>query len=194
MNRRQVLQYTAWITGASVSAPLAGAILSGCSRAPQEEVVGASQNSMPMLHFFSPDQFKKVTILADAILPKTDSPSASDVGVPETVDTMIGQVFDADYHRTFKAGWHQLSEFLARQDFWQAAPAAQAEALRSLELSEEPDHVELQASYLELKQQVVAYYLTSEEIGENYLNYLPIPGKYDPCISIEDVNNQAWAI
>lgn len=159
-----------------------------------EKAIGASQSSLPMLHFFAPDQFKQVTILADAILPQTDSPSASDVGVPETMDTMIGKVFDADYQRTFKAGWHQLVDFLAPHDFWQAAPAAQAETLRNLELSQDPGHLELQESYLELKQQVVAYYLTSEEVGENYLNYLPIPGKYEPCISVEDVNNQAWAI
>jgi len=50
------------------------------------------------------------------------------------------------------------------------------------------------AALLDIKQQAVAYYLSTKEIATNYLNYLPIPGEYEPCISLESVNGKVWAI
>ena len=34
MNRREILQYTAWATGAAVGAPLLSVVLSGCQTEP----------------------------------------------------------------------------------------------------------------------------------------------------------------
>lgn len=192
MNRRQVLQYTAWFTGASVSAPLAGAILSGCSREAQNPPPGSGE--LPVLHFFAPEPFQRLRAVTDAILPRTDSPSASDVGVDATIDRMIGQVFDDGYRDTFRAGWEQLEVYLEQQEFLSAESAEQANVLRALELGDDQRFDRARAVYLDLKQQTIAYYLTTEEVAENHLNYLPIPGDYEPCISIDDVNNKAWAI
>jgi len=194
MNRRQILQYTAWLTGASVSAPLAGALLSGCSRSPENGGAASGlSEELPELHFFAPEPFRRVMALADAILPRTDSPSASDVGVPATVDSMIGLIFDDDYRSDFRASWEELESYLEQHDFLASDQAEQANILRRLELLDDDRMANAQAVYLDFKQQVIAYYLTTEEIGENYLNYLPIPGDYDPCISVDDVDNRAWA-
>ncbi len=195
MNRREILRYTAWITGAAVSAPLAGAILSGCSEASSNAQSG-SENApkLPVLHYFSPDKFLLLTLLADTILPRTDSPSASDVQVPATVDSMIGQVFDEDYRAVFKLHWLQLENHLRAQNFSELDSEVQTQLLRALELGQSEDLASARTCFTDLKQQVVAYYLTKEEIGTKYLNYLPIPGKYQPCISLEEVDNRAWAI
>ncbi len=40
----------------------------------------------------------------------------------------------------------------------------------------------------------IILYLSTEEIGLNFLNYLPIPGPYESCISLEEVNGKAWAL
>ena len=65
--------------------------------------------------------------------------------------------------------------------------------LSDLELSQNDDVANAKMAFKELKQQVIAYYLNTEEVGTEFLNYLPIPGEYQPCISVEDVNNKAWA-
>lgn len=197
MNRREVLRYTAWITGSAISASLASAILSGCSERPAEQTQAKKTNISPnttLLHFFTPEQFTLVGLLADSILPRTDSPSATDVNVHITLDSMLGQVFDSNYQAAFKSGWLALEKYLSQQKFLQIEPAAQIEILQSLELSQSAATASEKKTLVEFKQQVIAFYLTTEEIGKNFLNYLPIPGVFKPCIPVDEVNNKAWAL
>lgn len=197
MNRREILRYTAWITGSAVSASLASAILSGCSEQPaeQNQATGASNSaSSSLLHFFTPEQFTLVGLLADTILPRTDSPSATDVKVHITLDSMLGQVFDSDYKAAFKKDWLALENYLTQQQLLQLESPAQLEALRSLELGQDEHLASAKKAWVEFKQQVIAYYLTTEQVAKNFLNYLPIPGFYKPCISVDEVNNKAWAL
>lgn len=187
MNRRQMLKYTAFITGGAISAPFATAFLSSCSKPAQ---VGTASD----LHFFNPDQFKWITLLADTILPRTDSPSATDVNVHYIIDSMLGLVFEEEYKNDFMKQWVELENYLNRQNFLQLEPSMREKMLSELELGQENELSEVRQVFKEIKQQTIAYYLTTEEIGENYLNYNPIPGEYKPCISVEDVNHKAWAI
>lgn len=197
MNRREVLRYTAWITGSAISASLASAILSGCSEQSAEQNQAKGTDISPnasLLHFFTPEQFTLVGLLADTILPRTDSPSATDVKVHITLDSMLGQVFDSNYQTAFKIDWLALESYLGQQQFLQLEPTAQVEVLRSLELNQNDNVASAKKTLIEFKQQVIAYYLTTEDIGKNFLNYLPIPGFYKPCISVDEVNNKAWAL
>ncbi len=190
LNRRDVLRYTAWLTGAAVSAPLASAILSGCSESPRE----ATEVAQATLHYFSPEQFQRLTQVVDALLPRTDSPSASDVGVPSTMDAMLGLVFPEVHLARFGPQWQALQHYLDSVNFAGLNLRQQAEALVALELSDDEALAGARSGLLEIKQQAVAYYLTTEVVARNHLNYLPIPGTYRPCISVDDVNNTAWAI
>lgn len=183
MNRRDMLKYTALLTGAAVSGPFATVFLSGCTR----------QTTNTELLFFETDQFDLLTQIADTILPRTDSPSASDVNVPETVDSMLGLVFDDEFKTIFKNQWSELESFLSDQNFQQINQSERVSLLSDLELSQNDDVANAKQAFKELKQQVIAYYLNTEEIGTEFLNYLPIPGEYQPCISVQDVNNKAWA-
>lgn len=196
MNRRDILRYTALITGSAVSTSLAGAVLSGCSDTSPEKQPGPSSSAAEgrTLHYFSPEQFALLTLVADTVLPRTESPSASDVEVPATTDSMLGNVFDEEAREAFKAGWSALEAYLQRGNFSQGEAGEREALLVELEGSEAPELTAARAGYLEVKQQIIAYYLTSETIGENYLNYLPIPGRYEPCIPVDDVDNKAWAV
>ncbi len=184
MNRREMLKYTALLTGGAVSTSFASVFLSGCSR-PED---------VSELHFFDPDQFELVALLADTILPRTDSPSATDVNVHYTIDSMIGLVFDIDFKNNFREQWAELERHLAGHNFRQLDQPDQVELLRELELNRNSETENARLAYMELKQQTIAYYLTTEEIGKEHLNYLPVPGDYEPCISVDDVDNRAWAI
>ncbi|CAN5362559.1 hypothetical protein BH23BAC3_BH23BAC3_13880 [soil metagenome] len=185
MNRREMLKYTALLTGGAVSTSFATIFLSGCSRVTAE---------VSELHFFDLDDFELVSRLADTILPRTDTPSATDVNVHYTIDNMIGLVFDMDFKSNFKNQWDELETHLSDQNFLQLEQSEQVELLRNLELNLNSVTENAWQAYMELKQQVIAYYLTTEEIGKEHLNYLPIPVEYKPCISVDDVENRAWAI
>jgi hypothetical protein len=196
MNRRQILQYTAWITGSAVSASFAGVFLTGCTEAPPAQKLqnnAAATAGLPILHFFTPEQFLLAGLIADTILPRTDSPSATDVNAHVTMDSMLGQVFNPQAQASFKKDWLALQDLLQQHDFTQKDHPAQVELLQSLELSDDAAQASARNSLLQVKQQLIAYYLSTEEIGKNFLNYLPIPGTYEPCISVDDVNNTAWA-
>lgn len=197
MNRRQILEYTAWLTGAAVSAPLASALLTGCSDQVQQATSSAqasSQAALPLLHFFAPEQFKLLTQLADTILPRTDSPSATDVGAHAMIDAMFGQVFDDNYKSYYKSQWLALQEHLNQKSFITLNTEARVGLLQALELSEDSTLENAKRGLIETKQQLVVYYLNTGEVAEKFLNYVPIPGVYKPCISVQEVNNKAWAL
>ena len=47
--------------------------------------------------------------------------------------------------------------------------------------------------YRSLKSTALWGYFTSQEIGENVLNYDPIPGGYNGCIPLSEVGNK-WSL
>ena len=106
---------------------------------------------------------------------------------------MLGLVFEKDFRNTFNNQWAALENYLSDQGFAAKEQSSRVEILNDLELNSSKKNEEAKMGFTELKQQMIAYYLNTEEIGTNYLNHLPIPGEYEPCISLEDVNNKAWA-
>ena len=187
MDRRSVLRYAAWFSGAAVSAPLAGVLMSGCSTSVQEAAIGEG------LSFFNQGDFDLVTSLVDGILPRTDSPSATDVGVHHMIDHMAGKVFDSEHQKTFADGIAALRAFLQEEGYEDKGPEEQLSILTTLESGNVPSK-KVEDAYRDLKQQVIAYYLTTEEVGMNFLNYLPVPGEYQGCISVEEAGGKAWAL
>lgn len=184
MERREILKITAYTTGAAISMPLMGALLSGCKSD------GATSLTSTDYHFFKGDQLEMMKTVMDIIIPRTDSPSATDVGVHKMMDHMIGTVYSEDSKKDFLHQTGVLAGFLG-QDFMTKEEAEKESVIRSI-LDREPDKVT--AAFTTIKQHVVANYLTSEEIGTKYLNYLPVPGAYEACIPLSDVDNKAWSI
>lgn len=188
MERREVLKYTVLLTGAAISTPLLSSLLTAC-----KSDTKAPDNYRQK--FFNDQDFALVRDLIDTILPETDSPSATQVGVHKTIDTMVGQVYKAGEKEDYKTQFNSLSNYLREQNgFRSLSGSEKLDVLKTLESSKEDALKDTRSAYLNLKQQTIAYYLSTEEIGKNYLNYLPIPGKYKACISLEEVNGKAWAL
>lgn len=189
MNRREILKYTALVTGAAISAPLASSLLLSCQR---DEAPATSKASG--LVFFSESEMGRVKKMVDTILPQTDSPAASEVGVHLMIDQMVGKVYTEEDRQAYRQKFNQLNRYLQDKDFDKALGADQElELLLALDPPKSGDLVEAGTAFLAFKQQTVAYYLNTEEIGTKFLNYLPVPGAFKPCISVEDVDNKAWA-
>lgn len=177
MTRREIIKYTATLTGAALATPIVTSLLSGCQGTVK------SNDATKTLHFFDSEEFTILQRIVDTILPKTDSPSATDVGVDYIIDSMVGQVYDREAKREYRANFDELKGLLS--NVTDEALADKLEELLSSNRSE---------ALLQLKQQTVSYYLTTEEISTTYLNYLPIPGEYEGCIELSSVDNKAWAI
>lgn len=184
MKRRDVLKYAAYASGAAVSSPFFSAFLSKAAT----KYLNLDAFYKPL--FFAEQEFMMLREIADSILPKTESPSASDVGVPATIDAILANVYRKEDQQTFKKSFASLEIYLKSKKFLDSNTKQKVAILTKLDKSDDSNRW----TYLDIKQQVITYYLNSEEIGENYLNYIPVPGYYDPCITIESVNGKAWAI
>jgi len=180
MKRREILRYTAYVTGAAVSAPLAATILSGCK-------TDSTSIAEAALSFFEDGDMDLVKKIIDTIIPKSDSPSATDVGVHSTIDHMVGNVYNQDDQKSYGESISTLLSHMSTSDDLETAVAA-------IEGSSSAVGADVRDAYHLLKEQTIAYYLSSEEIATQYLNYLPIPGEYKSCITVEEAGGKKWAI
>lgn len=186
MKRREILRYTALATGSAVCMPLLNSLLAGCTKGQQQQTDGY------LPKFFSEDQFELVKTVVDTILPKTDSPSATEVNVHQTIDSIVHAVYKAGEKEAYKKGFDELESYLKGKDFVDLDQDKQVQILKALDISNGADKVK--QPFVHLKQQAIAFYLSNETIAENYLNYLPVPGEYESCVSLSDMGGKAWAI
>ena len=206
MNRRTILKYTAIATGAGISGALSTIILSGCKLEPP------IPDYKPQ--FFLPTEYGLLKSLVDLILPKTESPAASEVGVHQMMDKMIGNVYEEKDRNSFKRDFTAFAEYLNANGFFGIDSEKQLDFLKEIEATEEPKKEEEDEEpkldengdeipkpprspkklLLDIKQQTIAYYLQSEEISTQFLNYLPVPGEYEPCISLKESGGVRYAI
>jgi len=188
MNRREILRLTATLTGAVVAAPIASTLLTGCKMEPVETFKPA---------YFTEAEYSIIKNIADLILPKTDSPAASEVGAPQMIDLMVGTVYNAEDKAKHKTKFDALLLHLNGEEgatpFLKKSEEVQFKEIKAIE-DGEIDTEFVKDAYLNLKQQTIAYYLSSEEISTKYLNFLPVPGEYEACITLEEAGGKAWAI
>ena len=180
MNRRDILRYAATITGSAIIAPLTASMLLGCSehtnstvnkRVKGKDLVNNNDKVIP--EFFGQQQFKLISQVMDTILPKTDSPSATEVQVNYILDNMLAKIFPLSYQQQLLKKMAIVEQHLNAKNFIDATSQAQKAALIAIETSDKSSP--LYRAYLDLKQQTISYFLSTEKIAENYLNYLPIP-------------------
>lgn len=180
MERRELIKLVTLATGAALAVPLSSSLVTACKKV--EHVEDSSFNPQ----FFKEEDFSLAQNLLNFILPKTDSPSAVDVGVHQIMDTMVGAVYSPGQQQKFSESFDALKPFCTSQ--------SELEQLKDvISSTEEKDQI-VKSAFLEFKQQTIAYYLSTEKIATTYLNYLPIPGKYEACISLESLGGKAWAL
>ena len=54
------------------------------------------------------------------------------------------------------------------------------------------DKEDLGMAYQSMKSKIITCYLGTEYVGMNLLNYLPVPGEYEPCIPAASLDGKAW--
>ena len=107
-------------------------------------------------------QLALVGAIADTLLPRTDSPSATDVGVPAFVDVVVSENYSDAERDAFVSGLDQLDP--AAIGTYDGATDSRVEPART---------------YWRLKGLIIHGYFTSERVMKDVLHYQVMPGKFD---------------
>lgn len=215
MDRRKALKNMGLALGYTVATPTLIGIMQSCKSDPVMEWTP---------DFFSTEEGAILTELVDIILPKTDTPSASEVQVNLFIDKFVNEVADKEQQDFTKMA---MGRFLDKAT--KAAGKEKAGDLSSEELEkalastlkttkeQETKNMEALAAYNEAKAQgqeatlddevashafatnlrglTIMGYKTSEYIGEEVLAYLPVPGEYIGCGDLQELTGgKAWSL
>ncbi len=183
LTRREAIQRTALLLGIAISP----SILAGVLRA---QTPAASAAAKPQ--HLNAQQFAIVAAAAERILPRTDTPGATDVGVPAFIDLMVGAYMAAVEQRMFKDGLAELeaASRAAHKAGFTALTAPQQDVVlkRIAEASQKKE----KSFFHQLRELTLLGYFTSEQVGKNVLHYDPVPGKFQADIPLAEVGNRAW--
>ncbi len=104
MDRRDFVKRLAAGMGASLTPGVLAAILSGCRARAQASGLLAAR------------ELEVLGSLADAIIPRTDTPGARDAGVPQYIEMMLAEFTPTDRVETFRSQLDWISSWLEAQD------------------------------------------------------------------------------
>ncbi len=126
-------------------------------------------------------QRSAIAVLADAIIPRTDSPSATDVGVPAFIDVIVAEYY-SDAERSDFTGGVDAIDALALSMTGQAFAALSGAALTPVmdALDKPVDRTTAAArGYSRVKGLVIHGYFTSEKVQRDVVKTEIWPGRYD---------------
>ncbi len=211
MERRSALKNMGLAFGYAVATPTLLSVLQSCKeKAPYAEWVPS---------FLEKDKGFALAQTLDIILPKTDTPSATEMNVHTFIDTFIEEVLEKEqqdfvlkrmdmfFSKIQKDAGKESIADLTPEDI---EPALQT-YLRKRTEEEEEIHSKAISGYMEaimqggeatLEEDVANFsfandirdmatfaYKNSEYIGEEVLAYLPIPGEYIACGDVNELTN-----
>lgn len=192
MNRRDILKYTSLTFGVVATGGAMSALLSGCK-------VESKVNFTPK--FLSLDDFQTLSSAVDIIFPKTSTPSASEVGVPEFIDGMLTNVADLEAKEKFKAGMLKFNETVqaehgkAYKDLDEKTKLAFLTKVDAAAFNEDKNKDNILADFWKgIKGDTYFGYFSSEQVAKEVLVYSPVPGTYEGCVDLAaTTGGKTWA-
>lgn len=142
-------------------------------------------------------QARTLDIVAELIMPATDTPGAREAGVPQFVDRAVGDFCSAADAATIRAGLDRIeADAQAGQGKpFAALTAAQQTALLVIYEAEgrQRRQGEPPKFFPVLRDLVTAGYFTSEVGATKAVRYDPVPGAYRGCVPLKEIG-RAWAL
>ncbi|WP_289063610.1 gluconate 2-dehydrogenase subunit 3 family protein [uncultured Zobellia sp.] len=215
MDRRKALKNMGMALGYTVATPTLLSIVQSCKN---ETVLEWTPD------FFTKDQGAALTKLVDIILPKTDTPSASETQVNIFIDRFADQVMEKGQQDFLKMSMDRFIEKALKDSGKEKGADLTAEDLEpilaeSLKVTKEDEvqNFESIKKYNEavaegkeallddgiarfafannLRGMTIWGYKTSEYVGEKVLAYLPVPGEYIACADTQELTGgKAWSL
>ncbi|MFI2741452.1 gluconate 2-dehydrogenase subunit 3 family protein [Zhouia sp. PK063] len=215
MDRRHALKNLGMSIGFVMATPSVLSLLQSCKNDPDYAWVPS---------YLSPEEGVVLMNVVDVILPKTDTPSASEVNVPQFIDKYIDEVVPLDDQKGYKDSFAVLVKrvkTMANEDninkvkpevyeelvakTLKISPKEKDEMynrinkMQAVDKEDKAGNIDEDASIFQLitgiRSLTIMGYKTSEEIGKNVLAYDPVPGKYVPCGTVEELTQgKAWSL
>ncbi len=211
MNRRQALKNIGLSAGYIAATPTILSVLQSCT-------AEIKLNWIPEL--LSEDEAKVLDQLVDLIIPETDVPGAKSLNVTMFVEKYMNEVAKEEEAQMFKK---TAGIVLSEMDVSEEKPVkkieveeydallakylksskeqqeAYEEEMEQMKNSEDFENISKDAKiflYLTAVRDLSIWgFKTSEEIGENVLAYLPVPGEQIGCDSLEKLTGgKAWSL
>jgi len=190
ISRREALKRSGLLAGGIFFAPAVVGFLQGC------QATTGDYNYV----IFNPEETEAIRAIVDAILPETDTPSASQVGVPAFIDQVLNRNSSQETRDDFKA---QFEAFLKAAEVELGIPFAEADRqsqfdyilkLHAIAVGPKEDSQDqtLPGFIMWMKQLTVIGYFTSEPGATQVLRYAAMPGPYRGCVPFEEVG-RTWA-
>jgi hypothetical protein len=161
MNRRQLIQSLAVVSGHVMFPTVLSSFLTGCTNQDMSDY---------KLVFFTEPEYKSIISIIDIIIPATKTKSASQVNTQIFLDQVFDQCMTAEQQAVIKAGLKQLIPgFEKAPDKLQFITSLDKQAY---------DNVEEVAYFKIIKQYTMIGFFTSQEGTTKASNYVKIPDEY----------------
>jgi hypothetical protein len=164
--------------------------------------------------FLNKDEFLLISQLSEIIIPRTDTPGAIDVGVPNTMDAIFFEVLKPDEQEKLRAGinaFNQLTKKAMGKPFLGLSPAKQQAFAKKLNINRvragSPE-ARLIADYKKslpeetinqaieffgvIKYFTLEIFFRSEPGATKVLQFVAIPGHYNGSALLKDIG-KTWA-
>jgi hypothetical protein len=181
MNRREILKAVGVLLGSTLVTPAYSRLLEGYSP------IG----SLSLGSFFTVEQKKLVAEIAETIIPETTTPGAKAAGVADFIEAIVGDCYDAKDQARFLselAGVETVAQRQLKKGFVAATSAEKIAVLTEIEavgLAQRAQNA-TKVFWFEIKELTRTGYFTSELGATKALEYVWVPGKYDPCLPISE--------
>ncbi|TFG76907.1 MAG: gluconate 2-dehydrogenase subunit 3 family protein [Flavobacteriales bacterium] len=215
MDRRKALRNMGLAMGYTIATPTLLSIVQSCKK---EVVLSWAPE------FFAQDEAIALSQLVDIILPKTDTPSASEMQVDVFIDRFANQAMEPQqkdfmrmamgkfFDKALKdAGKDKAGDLTSKEleaTLAEALKVTKDEKLSNMEAIESYTQAMMEGNETTLEEGISRYafadnlrqmtiwgYKTSEYVGEEVLAYLPVPGEYIACGDVQELTGgKAWSI
>ncbi|WP_405399851.1 gluconate 2-dehydrogenase subunit 3 family protein [Maribacter sp. Asnod2-G09] len=215
MDRRRVLKNMGMSLGYMVATPTLLSIVQSCKSEP-------ALTWTP--EFLDQNEGSVLSKLVNLILPKTDTPSATEVQVDIFIDRFAKDVMEKEQQDFFKMSMNKFinkaladsgkekAEDLTAEDLEPVLASSlkynkdeQEQMFKTINsytkaiadggTAELDDEISRFAFANNLRGMTIWGYKASEYVGEEVLAYLPVPGEYVPCGDLQELTGgKAWSL
>ena len=157
---------------------------------------GNSVQKIDRLLFLTDQQAQQVKVISDIYIPKTDIPSASEIGVHLLIDAMLHYMPQENQSELFVQGL-KVIDLLANQRFSLAflnlTGVQQTQMFEELSIQARNVGSNQYRLFHQLRDIIVRAYFQSEYVSKQVLKYDPIPGEYRGCVPFDEIGGQ-WTL
>ena len=194
VDRREALRRAAFLLGGVLAAPAAATLLAACE-ASHDAPEGWAPRALTAA------QLEQVAVIAERIIPTTDTPGARAAGVHRFIDVMLAEYYDGAERTRFVAGLADVDVRAARahgRSFVRCSAAQQSALLaqldhESLGADRAAEPRDVHAFFRRMKELTVLGYYSSQPGATQELRYEAVPGRFDGCVPLARVG-RAWSV